>query len=83
MGVRPPIDKQLPALARYKGIADTEGRNILSCRGFPEARPAYWEVPETLRSKWVFTSGETEVRGMWVFSPGETPDARKVGVSPG
>ena len=45
--------------------------------------PAYWEAPETLRPKWVFTSGETEVRGMWVFSPGETPDARKVGVSPG
>ena len=55
----------------------------MSCREFPEARPAYWEVPETLRPKWVFTSGETEVRGMWVFSPGETPDALKVGVSPG
>ena len=55
----------------------------MSCREFPEARPAYWEAPETLRPKWVFTSGETEVRGKLVFSPGETPDARKVGVSPG
>ena len=55
----------------------------MSCREFPEARPAYWEAPETLRPKWVFTSGETEVRGMWVFPPGETPDARKVGVSLG
>ena len=55
------------------------------CRvgSFPEARPAYWEAPETLRPTWVFTLGEIEVRGMWVFSPGETPDVRKVGVSPG
>ena len=36
-----------------------------------------------MRPKWVFTSGETEVRGMWVFFPCETPDARKVGVTPG
>ena len=55
----------------------------MSCREFPDARPAYWEAPETLRPKWVFTSGETEVRGMWVFSPAETQDARKMGVSPG
>ena len=83
--MRPPIHKGIPALAGYKGITDTEsaGRHILSCRGFPEARPAYWEAPETLRPKCVFSSGETEVRRMWVFSPGETPDARKVGVSPG
>ena len=55
----------------------------MSCREFPEARPAYREAPETMWPTWVLTSGETEVRGMWVLSPGETPGARKVGVSPG
>ena len=60
-----------------------QGRHRLSCREFPEARPACREAPETLRLTWVLTSGETEVRGMWVFSPGETPGARKVGGSPG
>ena len=85
MGVMPHMNKGIPALAGYKGISDTrpQGRQILSCRGFPEAMPAYWEAPETLRPKWVFTSGETEVRGMWVSSPGEKQDARKVGVSHG
>ena len=68
------MNKGIPALAGYKEylLRRPQGRQILSCRGFPEARPAYWEAPETLRPKWVFTSGETEVRGMWVFSPGET-----------
>ena len=60
-----------------------QGRHRLSCREFPEARPACREAPETRWLTWVLTSGETEVRGMWVFSPGETPGARKVGVSPG
>ena len=44
------------------------GRYRLSCREFPEARPACREAPETLWLTWVLTSGETEVRGMWVFS---------------
>ena len=44
---------------------------------------AYWEAAETLRPKWVFTAGETEMRGMWVFPAGETPDAQNVGVSRG
>ena len=60
-----------------------QGRHRLSCREFPEARPACREAPETLWLTWVLTSGQTEVRGMWVFSPGETPGARKMGVSPG
>ena len=50
----------------------------MSCREFPETRPAYRKAPETLWPAWVLTSGETEVRGMWVFSPGETPGARKL-----
>ena len=84
MGVRPPSNKGIPTFRIKEYLIRTpQGRHILSCRGFPEARPAYWEAPETLQPKWVFTSGETEVRGIWVFSPGETPDARKVGVSPG
>ena len=77
VGVRPHIHKGIPALAGYKG-PDRYGVR----REFPEARPAFWEAPETLRPKLVFTSGETEVRGMWVFSPGETPDARNVRVFP-
>ena len=32
----------------------------------PEAWPAYWEAPETLRPKWVFISGETEELGQCV-----------------
>ena len=60
-----------------------QGKHRLSCRKFPEAKPACREAPETLWLTWVLTSGETEVRGMWVFSPGQTPGARKVGVSPG
>ena len=72
--LRPPNHKGAPAIAGYRGITVIE---ILSCREFPEARPAYWEAPETLQPKWVCTSGETEVRGMWVFSPGETPRMRR------
>ena len=62
-------------------VRRSPGRHRLSCREFPEARPACREAPETLWLTWVLTSGETEVRGMWVFSPGETPGAREVGVS--
>ena len=70
-----------------------QGRHRLSCRKFPEAKPACREAPETLWLTWVLTSGETEVRGMWVFSqrrdtrcaesgcfPGEIGGARKTGV---
>ena len=60
-----------------------QGRHRLSCREFPEARPACREAPESLWLTWVLTSGETEVRGIRVFSPGETPGAQKVGVSSG
>ena len=42
----------------------------MSRKKFPEARPAYWEAPETLQPKWVFTSGETEVRGILSVFPG-------------
>ena len=61
-------------------IQSPQGRQIVSCKEFPEARPAYWEAPETLWPKLVFTSVETEVHGMWVFSAGETPDEWNVGV---
>ena len=70
-------------MIRTKQYGDQQGRQRLSRREFPKARPAYREVLETLWSTWVLTSGEIEVRGMWVLSPGETPGARKVGVSPG
>ena len=55
-----------------------QGRHRLSCRKFPEAKPACREAPETLWLTWVLTSGETEC-----FPSGETPGALKVGVSPG
>ena len=81
VGARP-NRKGIPSLAGYWGITVTEsaGKTRYCCVGsFPEARPAYWEAPETLRPKWVFISGETDVRGMWAF-PRAWLVARKTGV---
>ena len=58
------------------------GRQLLSHMGFPEARLACWEAPETLRVVWVFGSGETEVRGRWVLSPGASHRMRGKWVFP-
>ena len=59
----------------------------MSCRGFPEARPAYWEAPETLRPPHIVNWTCAQKVGVYFghvdLTPGETQDARKVGVSPG
>ena len=65
----------------------------MSCRGFPKARPAYWEAPETLRPPHIVAGTHARKVGVHFgrdrsarnvgVSPGETQDARKVGVSPG
>ena len=65
----PHILNGTPTLAGYLG---SQGRHRCRVGNFPEARPAFGEVPKTLRPTGVWTSGETEVRGMWVLSPGET-----------
>ena len=50
-GLRPPLHKGIPALAGYYEVtvSVTIGKTEIACRGFPEARPAYLEAPETLR----------------------------------
>ena len=53
-----------------------QGRHRLSCREFPEARPACREV----RGMWVFSPGETPGARKVGVSPGETGGARKTGV---
>ena len=65
----------------------------MSCRGFPEARPAYWEAPETLRAPHIVDGTRARKVGVYFgrdrsaryvgVTPGKTQDARKVGVSPG
>ena len=63
----------------------TVGKTGIVVWGFPEARPAYWEAPETLRPPRkvsVYFGRDRSSRYVGV-SPGETQDARKVGVSPG
>ena len=65
----------------------------MSCRGFPEARPAYWESPETLWPPHIVAGPREWKVGVYFerdrcaqyvgVSPGETQDALKVGVSPG
>ena len=55
----------------------------MSCREFPEDRPAYMEVPDALWSTWVSTSGRIEVRGMWVLPPRQDTRCADRGCFPG
>ena len=94
-GLRPPLHKGIPALAGYYEVtvSVTVGKKELSYRGFPEARPAYWEAPETLRPPHIVEGTRARKVGVYFrrdrsaryvsVSPAETQDARKVGVSPG
>ena len=59
-----------------------QGRHRCRVGNFPEARPAFGEVPETLWPTGVWTLGLTEVRGMRVVSPGESTLCAEDGYSP-
>ena len=50
------VVEEIRVAAVTKPKSTPEQVDDLSCKEFPEARPAYWEAPETLRPKWGFTA---------------------------